>query len=187
LWLAISQVEKIRDKGYQKQFRDAWMFFEGDSKLSTSQDSPQMLTIKIVSNKPEIEDFMTVYDSVYGGEQTEDEPYGGLPPIYMTALRQSFSARDVQTFHFVGYKEDQPVAVATLVYADGWGGIYNAGTLATHRRQGIGTLLSHVCIDKWKEQGGHTLFLQTEVASKQEKFYKELGFKTAFVGECWAK
>jgi GNAT superfamily N-acetyltransferase len=172
-------VRSLRDCGYQRQFQDQWMFFTKGSQPTTPYKGETDLTVRVVSNESDVENFVKVYSKVYV-EEPDDS-------MYLTALRQSFSPRDVDTFHLIGYKHGQPIAIATLIYADGWGGIYNVGTLTEHRHQGIGSQITQACINKWKELDGHILFLQTEEGVTGEKFYNRLGFKTAFVAECWAR
>jgi len=177
----------LRDQAYQSVFQDTWMFVEAAPGVPTAGERPGALTVKTARTDAEVEDFLKVYGKVYADEPTEEEPAGALPLMYIQALHRSFSARSVDTFHFIGYRGSQPVAISTLVYADGWGGIYNVGTLPEHRRQGFGSLISQACVDKWRELGGHTLFLQTEEGRRGEHLYGRLKFKTAFVAECWAK
>jgi GNAT superfamily N-acetyltransferase len=178
----------LKEKQYTPQLRDAWMFFDpaiAKTSKRSNRDGYGMLTIKTVDQP---EDFITVFAKAYGGESTKDEPYGGLPDYYIKALRRSFAMnRDANTFHFVAYTADRnAVAIATLVYIDGWGCIYNVGTPPESRGKGFGTTVSQACIDKWHALGGHTLFLQTEAGSKVENWYMSMGFVTKFVGEGWA-
>src|SRR6266446_4840619 len=113
-------VENLSGRGYQRQFQDGWMFFDENSETTIIGEGISDMNIKVAKGELEVEDFINIYGKVYA-----NEPDGSLPIPYITALRQSFSSRDVDTFHLVGYKRGQPIAIATLVYADGWGGIYN--------------------------------------------------------------
>lgn len=181
----------LQERGYSSQFRDAWMFFEAaQAEAGERLASParEQLSIQLVKAPRDVQAFLEVFAKAYGGESMEDEPYGELPAYYVEALRRSIgSTRDVTTFHFVAYaKNERPVAIATLVFEDGWGGIYNVGTTPESRGRGFGTAVSRACIDEWRKLRGQTLFLQTEVGSKVETWYNTMGFATQFVGEGWA-
>ena len=168
-------------KGYKEQFQDAWMFYVGEGLVET-----KALSISLIDLKEDADIFCQIFGAVYGGSPTVNEPYGGLPPSYLEALRQSFSRKSVETYHFVGRLNGQPVSIATLVYKDGWGAIYNVGTLPELRGKGLGSEVSLECINFWKKKNGQILFLQTEAGSGVEKFYTKLGFKTHYVGACWS-
>lgn len=181
-------VQEVRRRSGTRQYQDAWMFFiEPESGVSTTHEETRSdIQIRRVSDEAGREDFVNVFIAAYGGEAGSDEPYGGLPATYFTALRQSFLARSVDTFHLVAYRNSKPLAIATLVQSPGWGGIYNVGSEPASRHLGLGSMISQRCIDIWKGSGGHTLFLQTESGSKVEQFYSRLGFRTEFLGECFS-
>lgn len=177
----------LQEKGYSVQFQDAWMFLEQVENKRLARSIQEQLTIKAVETQQDMQAVLEVFAKAYGGEPTDDEPYGGLPACYLEALKQSTSSpRDVKTFHFVAYtRNEQPVAIATMVFRQGWGAIYNVGTLPESRGKGFGTAVSHACIDEWRKLGGRVLFLQTEAGSGVERWYRAMGFVTQFVGEGW--
>ena len=174
-------------RSYECQFKDAWMYLEGDP--GEVQDPPSNLKIEIVRNQQQRKDFLELFRLVNGADPQEDDPYGGLPEAYFSALGQSLPGREpVNTFHLIGYVEDSPVSQATLV-TDGsdYGGIYNVGTRHDHRQKGYGTALSLACVDRALSLPlAGELFLQTEAGSKVESFYQSMGFVTRFVAECWS-
>lgn len=182
-----SRPEAFRDTlgpaGFEMQFRDAWMFYEGGPVLELA--APSGLSIKEVESRAEMETFVHVFNEAYGGVPTEEEPYAGLPPYYGEALHQSFDTAptDKKSVHYLGLIESQPVAIATLIHSPGYACIYNVGTMPRFRRRGIGSTMSLQAVADSTAEGAKVVFLQTEAGSGVEKWYEKLGFSTKFVGE----
>lgn len=179
----------LENNGYLAQFHDSWMFLD-PGKKGHFKDFSSLTTDKmtfVIAEDPV--DFLFVFSKAYGGEDTENDPYGGLPPSYIDALKRSFGFdRPVDTYHFVAYTEkNEAASIGTLVYSEGWGCIYNVGTDPMHRKKGFGRAVSYLCINKWESLGGQILFLMTEVGSNVEKWYSKMGFVKQFNGEGWAK
>lgn len=169
--------------GYSKMAQESFMTYN----LSTyNRSKDERTTIVRAIGKTGLTDFVDVFTSAYGGEVTPEQPYGELDKAYVDALIQSFKNTE-KFYHYVCYINEKPVAIASLCYENGNGGIYNVGTKDDARGCGYGTSATLACIEKWKELGGETLFLQTETGSRVESWYYSLGFKVKFYGSTYCK
>lgn len=139
-----------------------------------------------VSSSREIEDFISVFLSAYGGEKTPEKPYGELPVEYTEALKRSFQKDKFH--HFVCYNtEGVPVSVASLCMEGDFGGLYNIGTTPLYERKGYGLAVTDACINKWFELHGKELFLQTETGTGIDSWYNRMGFDILFYGAIYEK
>lgn len=169
--------------GYKKVAEESFMTYAfpfGDKVIQKRDGVIRAL------EKTEIEDFIDVFTSAYGGEITPEQPYGELDKTYVDALIKSFKNTE-KFYHYVCYFNGKPVAIASLCYENNKGGIYNVGTNPNNRGCGYGTSVTIACIEKWIELEGKALFLQTETGSKVESWYYSLGFKLDFYGSTYCK
>lgn len=154
---------------------ESWMKFSGKR-----YSLPADYDVVSVRTEKQARDFISVFLAAYGGEKTPEKPYGELSPAYLKALTRTFG---VQKFHhFVCYNQDVPVAVATLCFYEGQGGLYNVGTDPRFEKKGYGLAVSNACINKWMELGGEELFLQTETGTGIDDWYGRMGFEVIFYG-----
>ena len=82
-----------------------------------------------------------MFSLAFGGEATSADGYGDIPSEYLDALRESFEGNALagnQHIHMVAYFNDQPVGCGSVHVGDGYGGLYNVGTLPEYRKKGIG-------------------------------------------------
>ena len=164
--------------GYNLLFEESFMVYQNQVDCKYQY---QNYKVKRVSCDNEIEDFMSVFVSAYGGDKTPEQPYGELDATYYNALLNSF-AYDEKFFHFICYEGPQAVSIATLCFTDGKGGIYNVGTDPRFRGGGYGSAVTNACMNQWNLLQGKVLFLQTETGSAVEQWYKSKGFETIFTG-----
>lgn len=170
----------LEARGFKIELRDAWMLY--DRKMPLIKKSKDLI-IKEVENNKDMEIFVKVFYESYGGA-SEDEPYGALPPTYGEALRRSFKnpPKRNKIIHYLGFIDEEPVGIGTLISSDGFGGIYNVGTSPKHRRKGIGSTISLKALESSKKEGNNITYLMTEKGSYVEEFYKKLCFSTKFIG-----
>ena len=71
--------------------------------------------------------------------------------------------------------------------SEGMAGLYNLGVIAEFRGRGIARTLALQRISDAIDHGAKTLFIQTEPNGVVETMYHRLGFRTEFVGTCYAK
>ena len=77
--------------------------------------------------------------------------------------------------HYVGYNEDLAVSCATLVLGDGVAGLYNVGTLPTHRGKGFATALTLSALLDARAEGMRLGVLHA--SSQGGRLYRSLGFQ----------
>lgn len=176
-------VDYLLQHGYNKVAEESFMTYDSHSYNNAISEGVDVVR---AIEKTEIEDFVTVFMSAYGGEITPEQPYGELDKTYVDALIKSFENTE-KFYHYICYSNGRPVAIASLCYEDKNAGIYNVGTNPDNRGYGYGTLATTACIKKYLELGGKRLFLQTETESKVEAWYYSLGFKLVFYGSTYCK
>jgi len=149
-------------------------------------ETPKTINIIRVSNNEQYNDFMEVLESAYGGEISIDNPYAGsITDEYHEAIRLSLGNDKFK--HFVLYKDNRPASVATLSYYDSYGIISNVGTKKEFQNHGLGKQIIKHCVDKFNDVDGKSIFLITELDSKNERWYQKLGFEPIFVNEQYIK
>ncbi|MCB0161950.1 MAG: GNAT family N-acetyltransferase, partial [Caldilineaceae bacterium] len=85
---------------------------------------------------------------------------------------------DAPSQHFVGYLDDQPATVGTLLLSPGMAGIFDVATPTRFRRQGFAGALTHAAMTMAQERGFHHACLQA--SSQGVGLYGKLGFTTIF-------
>ena len=180
----LSKTTKIlTENGYTQISEESFMTYSSEIEPVKSQPS-----IKVVRAEEGdyLHDFLDIFGSAYGGEKTPEQPYGELDVTYIDSLKRSFLQK-TQFYHYLCYSDNCPVSIATLCYSNGKGGLYNVGTSPVQRGKGYGTIATKACIEKWKDLGGNSLFLQTETVSLVEQWYGRLGFRINFIGKIFTK
>jgi len=83
-----------------------------------------------------------------------------------------------ETLRFTGFLDGEPVAVASLVMAGGYAGIYAVATLPAARKRGMGAALTAHAVREGARLGATQALLQaTEMGFP---VYRTLGFKRVF-------
>ena len=173
--------ERLSSKGFRISSIDAWMFF---ARQGSFRSVPQM-GLWVVKSRDEMGIFGEIYRKAFSSGQG---PYS-FPPEYANAVVNSIGRqrRGVEVTHYVAHLNYTPAGILSLIRSRDIYGIYNVGTAPEFQRRGIGTALTLTAIKKASDSGAQTIFLQTEAASKNEIFYKKLGFETKFYGTFMVK
>lgn len=77
---------------------------------------------------------------------------------------------------YLGYIDDAPVCTSTLLVTNGIAGVHNVGTLASHRRRGLGEAMTAQAVVRGAELGCGSAFLQA--SEMGQPVYQRMGFET---------
>lgn len=168
--------------GYKKDYEDARMFYE-----SGDLDQKCFDWVKKVETEEDLKIFLETFDNCYKKEDTQN-PYGTLGD-YLKVAESSWHMHHItdRLQYFIAYKQDKPVAVASLNSYAGMGYIFNVGSLSEVRGEGFGKLISLYCVYVSKKNGNSLHCLATEEGTYPNEFYKRIGFKTHFTGICYTQ
>jgi len=140
--------------------------------------------IEIKDDAPNFEaDFLKTFSLAFGGEATEADGYGDIPPEYLSALKESLNrspSEVVEHKHFVAYRDDMPVGCGSVHVGSDFAGLYNVGTVPAARGVGIGSTVSAVAIKYALDKGAPLVFFQTQPGGSVQQFYEGLGCSVIF-------
>ncbi len=100
---------------------------------------------------------------------------GGTPDIFAYYVSESAIASGEEIV-FVGRVDGVDVSQSMCWVVDGCAGIYMVGTLESHRRRGLGRLLTEVAVHAGREAGCDVAYLQATAMGYST--YERLGFRT---------
>ena len=146
------------------------------------------IRIKIVETEEEYNDFMKVLSSAYNDseENSDENVYAeAITECYYKSIKETIGSKE--HMHIIAYDNDIPVAVATINFVNGIGGINSVGTRQGYWNKGYGKQVIAYIINKFEELNGKVLILSTEYHSKNQQFYEKLGFKEIYVMEQYIK
>ena len=175
-------ISLLENNQYEKDYEDSWMFWT-NQEISKERFSQ----IKKVTNEEEIKIYLKTFDACFQNDDPQN-PYGELGDYLKVAEKSWYDhhASD-ELEYFIAYKDDAPVAVATLTSCDDLGYISNVGSLREVRGEGFGKLVTLYCVEASKDRGNTTHFLATEEKNYPNEFYKRIGFETRFSAVAYAK
>ena len=176
--------QSLNEHRYQRAFTDAWMYFSGGAECKL----PSGIGIREVQDQDELALFVEIFNRAYSGSDP-NEPYGKAPPEWGETVFDSFKKTDPlnHVIYHLLFSGGEAVAVLISVTRDGLAGLYSIGTIPEKRGRGYGGLLTLKAVADLQSRGAHTIFLQTEQNSCNEKFYTKLGFNTRWLGQAWVK
>jgi ribosomal protein S18 acetylase RimI-like enzyme len=140
----------------------------GLDRLAPSEP-PAGLVVRRVSTADELGDFARVTAANW------TPPDRHVSRYYATIKAALLAANSPQRY-YVGYRDDEPVAVAEMTVGGGLVGLYNIATLASHRRRGFGTALTLHPLLEARTEGYRTGVLQAAEAGVG--MYRRIGFET---------
>jgi ribosomal protein S18 acetylase RimI-like enzyme len=170
------------------QLESASYSFEPEIWLGTDHVLPQQeksaaIEIKSVTSE-NIAEFFLVFSQAFGGPATEKDGYGDIPPEYLAALEDSLREKRIPTgvtqHHFIGYRNSDPIACASIHYNKSLAGLYNVGTIPSEQGKGNGTALSLHALNHAFAAGVTQAFLQTQPNGSVQEFYEKLGCAKLF-------
>lgn len=180
--------KKLIGKNYQLVLEDAWMILRDDYKLPPWEETKH---IKHISSSGELfNDFEQVITKGYSGEKSADNPYGGTPMAnFIEATKREFKNSSFvnRLEGYLIYDDKKPVATSLLLHDNEGGYIAGVASIPEVRGKGFGKLVSQFACMRSRHLGCKTTFLGTEAGSRNEEFYKRLGFKTEFTCSCYVK
>lgn len=136
---------------------------EIDSHVSSMPDN---FKIKKVESLQDFRDYGNVIASVF-------EPFDEEAVIFYETIGRCYKkAADVEMF--VGYINNNPVAICFYIQADGIGGVYDIVTNPDFQKRGVGTLMTKIAIEHLKRKKCHLIGMQA--SHEGMGIYKKLGF-----------
>ena len=88
---------------------------------------------------------------------------------------------------YLAYDNGRAVASSLLLYDGEAGYITAVASIPEVRGKGFGKLVSQYACMRSRHLGCKNTFLGTEVGSRNEEFYKRIGFQTEFTASCYVK
>lgn len=180
--------ENLIRKKYHLSLEDAWMVLQEDYKLPPWEATKH---IKHISPSEELfNELKQVMTKGYSGEKSADNPYGGTPMVnFIEATKRGFRNKTLanRLEGYLAYDNGKAVAVSLLLHNTEAGYIAGVASIPEVRGRGFGKLVSQYACKRARHLGCKTIFLGTEVGSRNEDFYKRIGFKTEFTGSCYVK
>jgi ribosomal protein S18 acetylase RimI-like enzyme len=168
-------VSLLDEHGYVKKYEDSWMFFEGNEIVQS-----RFSEVKKVETVEELKIFLRVFDASYQADDPQN-PYGELGGYLVTAERDWMNHHESgRVEYFIVFKEQEPVAVSTIIHHEDIGYIANVGSLRDVRGQGYGKLATLYCVNVSQKKGNKYHCLSTEEGTFPYEFYQKIGFKKKF-------
>ena len=127
------------------------------------------LTIEPATDAATLETFMNVFAAGFGLKQH------GICEALLDLWRVIASSRYPCIRHYIASLKQEPVAIFSLLFAEGVAGIYHVTTIPRARRQGIGTALVSKAIEEARRAG--LRFATLVAAQSAVGLYRRIGFE----------
>lgn len=176
---------RLKDRGYKLAFQDAWMIFSGKDIIQ----SKTLSEIKPVSTAEDMQVFVELFMSAHQGQPSPDNPYAGLPSVYIDVLMDSFLNSDnrEKLTYYLGLQEGKAVCYGGLAAINNVAQLFAIGTDPEYRGRGFGSSMTNFLTAEAMKKGISKPFLLTETDSKNKTFYSKLNYETSFVGKTYSK
>jgi hypothetical protein len=174
---AFSPLKKLLvKKGYHISFQESWMFYEQKSIVL-----PANYQVKDVGNEADMTLFLKLFRQCYQKDDPQNS-YGEIGEGYKEKLREAWRRYhgSQRLEYFIFYKNNDPVAISTLISYKNAGYISNVGSIPQVRGLGFGKLATLHCVRRSQELNHDYHFLATEEKSFLQEFYERIGFTTKF-------
>jgi GNAT superfamily N-acetyltransferase len=136
--------------------------------LGEAAPEPTDLSITMVKNASELEDFLTVFNAGF-----EMEDY--MVPFFRKVFLHLGFGKEKPLRHYVVKFEGKAVSCSSLFLMHGVAGIYNVSTLPEARRKGFGSLVTRRPLEESRAEGYHLAVLQA--SEMGVGVYHSLGFR----------
>lgn len=137
------------------------------TKLDYSYSFPEGLSVKLVSNELELQDWCKAFHSGFGMPREREE-------LFLKADLAVMSSIPDQFLRFVGYWDGEPIASSAVVLDNGLAGVYLVTTHPEHRKKGIGTIMTVKALEEAKARNFKIGVLQSTKMGYH--IYKNIGF-----------
>jgi len=158
--------EKLIDRGFQ-QSDSPGMAADLDV-LPEIPEYPEDLVIKLVDNDDDLETWCRVLCEAFG-----------MPDFVRTAMFDLYQSIGYETqkslSHYLGFINNEAVAVSSLLLGAGVAGIYNVATVESARRKGIGAAMTIKPLLDARTNGYRVGILHS--SEMGFKMYSSLGFQ----------
>lgn len=159
--------------------RDVWLIGDA-SALAITPPHPAGLRLLLIGESHR-ETYVETFAKAYSGDVPND-PYGQLDAAYTDCLFDSFE-HDVdgyRKYYLLATVDDVPAGVACMFTSGDTAAVYGVGTVATHRRNGLGTAMMARLAQIAAQDAAGRIMLQTEAGSVMQRWYERLGYQQAF-------
>ncbi|MFL5628496.1 MAG: GNAT family N-acetyltransferase [Ktedonobacteraceae bacterium] len=154
-----------------KHFQDQMGMAADLQALHEDVTTPANLHITRVSDETMLQTYAHV--SMRGFGSSEDK----IRCYYDTYARIGFGEH-IAWQHFVGWLDDEPVAVSSLLLHGGVAGVYGVATIPEARRQGAGTAMTLAALREARQRGYHLGILTP--SDMGLGIYRRLGFRVYY-------
>jgi GNAT superfamily N-acetyltransferase len=178
----------IENFGYSRSFQDAYMAFDKSTPLPSWEE---MKTVVDIGNDSRlIKEFGRISRLAFAGKKSGDNPYGGISMEgFIAAASRALKNPEFTTKieAYLAVNKTEFVACAILIHDNKTGYLCNIASIPEVRGKGFGKMISQYATKRALHLGVDTVFLATELGSRNEDFYKRLGYKTEYTGSCYIK
>jgi len=181
--------EKLtKDFGYIESFTDSLMVLDDSYELPDWESMTQV--VHVGSDQHLLDELARVTKLSYSGEKSPGNPYGGIPmEEFIAATRKALENKNkinrIEAYLALNGKEY--VACSVLLHDGKVGYICGVGSIPKARGRGFGKLVSQYASKRSRHLGCRITFLATEKGSRNEEFYRRIGYETKINGTCYVK
>lgn len=171
----------LEKEGYKTWAVDTWMMYDSPSALPEQKLSSDISVVEIGKDSCELylDTFMKAFSN-------PDDVYGILPDGYRKAEAEFFDeleASALKSHVFLGKVKDDPVGVIRYVSEGDFCFMYALGVEKKYRKGGeVARILSSVAMRSALDGGARNIFLQTELRTPLERYYRIFNFAHIFKG-----
>jgi ribosomal protein S18 acetylase RimI-like enzyme len=159
--------------GFQPQVEESWMTCDpATAGQGINGPALQIEPLTAESSPAAVQAYVDCYNTSF---RTPESTWAGMGESFRGVLRHRAGR------HYLAHVGDEPAGSMSLFAAGGLGCVYNVGTFAAFRGQGIATSLLLHLFGEARRLKVHTLFLQAVHQGPAQPLYQRLGFQTAFV------
>lgn len=136
------------------------------AKVDFDAPPPRELTIQRVANARQFDAWIDVFAETFD-----------IPPHVCAIWRDAYTVFGFDDIwvHYVGYLDEKPVTITSLLMAEDLGGIYCVGTIPEARGRGVGRALTLAAMKEAKERGATRAVLQS--SDMGYGVYRAIGFE----------